>query len=147
MTAALGRLRSMAAYVVLVGALILTGLAWYYVSQNLRAQEQARFDEAVQATQRAIDRRMSAYVDAMFDVRGLFAASESVERDEFSKYVDGTDLRRRYPGIQAVGYSERLESEEKDEFESEIREEGFSDYTLLPDGERYEYFPIKYIEP
>jgi signal transduction histidine kinase len=144
---ALGRLRHVAAYVVLVGALILTGLAWYYVSQNLRAQEQARFDEAVQTTQRAIDRRMSAYVDAMLDVRGLFAASESVEGDEFSKYVDGTDLRLRYPGVQAVGYSERVESEEKDEFESEVREEGFSDYTLLPDGERHEYFPIVYIEP
>lgn len=147
LTSALGRLRHAAAYVVLVGALILTVLAWYYVSQNLRAQEQARFDEAVQTTQRAIDRRMSAYVDAMLDVRGLFAASDSVERDEFSKYVDGTDLRRRYPGVQAVDYSERVESQEKDEFESEVREEGPSDYTLLPDGERYEYFPIVYIEP
>jgi signal transduction histidine kinase len=144
---ALGRLRRAAAYVVLVGALILTGLAWYYVSQNLRAQEQARFDEAVQTTQWAIDRRMSAYVDAMLNVRGLFAASESVERDEFGKYVDGTDLRRRYPGVQAVGYSERVGSEEKDEFESEVREEGFSDYALMPDGERYEYFPIVYVEP
>lgn len=56
----------------------------------------------MQTTQQAIDRRMSAYVDAMLDVRGLFAASESVERDEFSKYVDGTDLLRRYPGVQAV---------------------------------------------
>jgi hypothetical protein len=56
----------------------------------------------VQTSQQAIDRRMSAYVDAMLDVRGLFAASESVERDEFSKYVDGTDLLRRYPGVQAV---------------------------------------------
>jgi len=147
LSAAQGRLRRAAAYVVLVGALILTGLAWYYVSQNLRAQEQARFDEAVQATQRAIDRRMSAYVDAMLDVRGLFAASESVERDEFSKYVDGTDLRLRYPGVQAVGYSERVESEEKDEFEAEVHEEGFSDYALMPDGERHEYFPILYIEP
>ncbi len=83
----------------------------------------------------------------MLDVRGLFAASDSVERDEFSKYVDGTDLRRRYPGEQAVGYLERVDSEEKDEFETEVREEGPSDYTLLPDGERYEYFPIVYIEP
>ena len=57
----------------------------------------------MQTSQQAIDRRMSAYVDAMRDVRGLFAASESVERDEFSKYVDGTDLRRRYPGVQTVG--------------------------------------------
>src|SRR5215210_84368 len=114
LSAALGRLRRAAAYVVLVGSLILTGLAWYYVSQNLRAQEQARFDEAVQTTQRAIDRRMSAYVDAMLDVRGLFAASEAVERDEFSEYVDGTDLRQRYPGVQAVGYSERVGSGEKD---------------------------------
>lgn len=142
-----GRLRRAAAYVVLLGALLLTCVAWYYVSQNLRAQEQARFDETVQAIQRAIDQRMSAYVDAMLDVRGLFAASDSVERDEFNKYVDGTDLRRRYPGVQAVGYSERVGSEEKGEFEGEVREEGFSDYALVPDGERYEYFPIVYIEP
>ena len=141
------RLRRVPAYAVLLGALILTGLAWYYVFQNLRVQEQARFDETVQTTQRAIDQRMSTYVDAMVDVRGLFAASESVERDEFHKYVDGTDLQRRYPGVQAVGYSERVGSEEKSEFESELREEGFSDYALLPDGERYEYFPIVYIEP
>jgi signal transduction histidine kinase len=140
-------MRRAASYVVLLGALLLTCMAWYYVSQNLRAQEQARFDEAVQATQRAVDRRMSAYIDAMLDVRGLFAASESVERDEFSKYVDGTDLRRRYPGVQAVGYSERVGSEEKGEFEAEFREEGFSEYALIPGGERYEYFPIVYIEP
>lgn len=61
--------------------------------------------------------------------------------------MDSTDLRRRYPGVQAVGYSKRVGSEEKSEFESELREEGFSDYALLPDGERYEYFPIVYIEP
>jgi CHASE1-domain containing sensor protein len=86
-------LRRVAAYVVLLVALILTGLAWYYVSQNVRAQEQDRFDETVQTTQQAIDRRMSAYIDAMLDVRGLFATSESVERAEFREYVDGTDLR------------------------------------------------------
>lgn len=142
-----GRLRRAASYVVLLGALLLACVAWYYVSQYLRAQEQARFDETVQATQQAIDRRMSAYIDAMLDVRGLFAASESVERDEFSKYVDGTNLLRRYPGVQAVGYSERVGSAEKGEFEAEFREEGFSNYALIPEGERYEYFPIVYIEP
>jgi signal transduction histidine kinase len=147
LSSAWGRLRRAAAYIVLLGALILTGLAWYYVSQNVEAQEQARFDETVQTTQQAIDRRLNAYIDAMLDVRGLFAASESVERDEFREYVDGTDLRERYPGVQAVGYSERVGSEEKDEFESKVREEGYPDYSLVPDGERYEYFPIVYIEP
>jgi signal transduction histidine kinase len=147
LSSAWGRLRRAAAYIVLLGALILTGLAWYYVSQNVEAQEQARFDETVQTTQQAIDRRLNAYIDAMLDVRGLFAASESVERDEFREYVDGTDLQERYPGVQAVGYSERVGSEEKDEFESKVREEGYPDYSLVPDGERYEYFPIVYIEP
>lgn len=74
--------RAWAAYVVLLGALLLTGLAWYYVSKNVAAQERLRFEEAVASTQLAVDRNMSAYVDAMLDARGLFAASERVRRDE-----------------------------------------------------------------
>jgi CHASE1-domain containing sensor protein len=38
-------------------------------------------------------------------------------------------------------------SEKRDDFESRVREEGFPDYALVPGGERYEYFPIVYIEP
>lgn len=58
-----------------------------------------------------------------------------------------SDLARRYPGIRAIGYARRVSSEERDAHISGVREQGFPDYNLQPSGERYEYFPIVYIEP
>jgi len=90
------------------------------------------FEEAVLATEQAVDRRMHAYIDAMLDGRGLFAASE---------------LERRYPGIQAIAYAERVPLEERGAYARRIRDEGFPSSELRPAGERYEYFPLTYVAP
>jgi hypothetical protein len=45
-----------AAYGVLLISLLLTALAYYYVSQNVEAQTRARFDDTTQAIQEAIER-------------------------------------------------------------------------------------------
>jgi hypothetical protein len=129
-----------AAYTVLLGMLLLTGLAWYGVKQNVETRERARFEETVKTIEEAIDRRMNTYVDAMLDSRGLFVATETVERHEWRNYVAGSDLERRYPGIQAVGYTERVRPEERDDHVARVREEGLASYELRPTGERYEYF-------
>ncbi|TCJ18474.1 hypothetical protein E0L93_05645 [Rubrobacter taiwanensis] len=134
------------AYAVLAGALFLTGVAWYYVSQNARTQEQSRFDEAAQRTLQAVDRRMNTYVDAMFGTRGLFAASRSVERGEFRAYVRSLDLRRRYPGIQALGYARRVPAGGLEAHVESVREEGYEGYEVRPGG-RGESFPLVYVEP
>jgi CHASE1-domain containing sensor protein len=72
--------RTAIAYVVLLVALVLTVLAFYYVGRNVEAREQERFEEITSSAERAVDRRMQTYIDAMLDGRGLFAASESVTR-------------------------------------------------------------------
>ena len=80
-------------------ALLLTGLA----SGAQRGAGRESFEEAVLATEQAVDRRMHTYyVDAMLDGRGLFAASSSVTREVWSGYVAGSELERRYPGIRAI---------------------------------------------
>jgi signal transduction histidine kinase len=139
--------RTVVAYVVLAVALLLTVLAYYYVRQNVEARERARFEEITQAAELAVDRRMNTYIDAMLDGRGLFAASESVTREEWREYVAGSDLKRRYPGIQAIAYAERVPLEEREAYVRRVREEGFPSYALRPAGDRYEYFPLTYVEP
>ena len=111
-----GLARTVVAYVVLVVALLLTGLATYYVWQNVEAQERARIEQITQSTERAVGRRMDTYINAMLDGRGLFAASDSVTREEWSAYVAGSDLERRYPGIQAIAYAERVPLEEREAY-------------------------------
>src|SRR3712207_147075 len=111
------------AYGVLLISLLLTALAYYYVSRNVEAQTRARFDDTTQAIQEAIERRTRAYLDAMFGARGLFYASESVTRGEWDKYVGGIEPNKRCEGLQALSYAERVEPEERDIYARRAREE------------------------
>ena len=108
--------RGGAAYGVLLIALLLTLLAWYYVRQNVETQTRARFDETTQATQEAIERRTKSYLDAMFGARGLFYASEAVTREEWDNYVEGIEPGDRFEGLQALSYAEPMVPEEREAF-------------------------------
>src|ERR671911_2080092 len=138
-----------AAYGVLVISLLLTALAYYYVSQNVEAQTRARFDDTTQVIQEAIERRSRAYLDAMFGARGLFYASESVTRGEWDKYVEGIEPNTRFEGLQALSYAEQVEPEEREIYARRAREENLPALQpdLIPGGERSTYFPITYTGP
>ena len=88
---------------------------------------------------------MHTYIDAMLDGRGLFAASRSVTREEWSSYVAGSELERRYPGIQAIAYAERVPLGERGAYARRVRDESFPSFELRPAGERYEYFSLTYV--
>jgi CHASE1-domain containing sensor protein len=83
--------RGAAAYGVLLIALFLTILAFYYVRQNVDAEARTRFDETTQATRAAIYRRVNANLAAMFGARGLLRVSGSVDRDEWDGYVSSIE--------------------------------------------------------
>jgi len=134
---------------VLLISLFLTALAYYYVSQNVEAQNHLRFDETTQLTQQAIERRTKAYLDAMFGARGLFYASRSVTRQEWDNYVEGIEPDKRYDGLQALSYAERVEPDEREAFSRRAQREGLPSLhpDLVPGGEHKEYFPITYTGP
>jgi len=141
--------RGAVAYGVFLTSLLLTALAWYYVRENVRAQNEVRFNETVQAAQEAIDRRTDAYVDAMFGARGLFVASEEVRREEWAGYVRGIRPAERFEGLQALGYAEYIAPAEREEFVREAEEQGLPGLRpdLDPGGERPRYFPLAFVEP
>jgi signal transduction histidine kinase len=144
--------RAASAYVVLLFALMLTLLAYYYVRQNVENSADNRFHESVQAARDAIENQMNSYVEAMLGARGLFYASSLIDRQEWSGYASGIDLENRYKGMQVLGYAARVEPEQKDAFERQLVEtfpdEGLQDRSpLRPEGERSVYFPMTYVEP
>ena len=141
--------RGAAAYGVLLIALLLTGLAWHYVRQNVEEQTRARFEETTRATQEAIERRTKAYLDAMFGARGLFYASQEVDREEWDSYVEGIEPEERLKGMQGLGFAEHVGPEEREAYVRESREEGLPALRpdLNPGGERTAYFPLKFMAP
>src|SRR5215213_10581414 len=107
------------AYVVL----LLTGLAWYYVRGTVEEQNKVRFDETVQATRAAVDRRTDAYLDALFGARGVFLASNAVERGEWESYVKGIETKARLQGLQALGFARYVKPDERKAFAQKAKEE------------------------
>ncbi len=86
---------------------------------------------------------------ATFGARGLFYASESVTRKEWSNYVEGIEPGNHFEGLQALSYAERVEPEEREAFARRARKEGLPELRsdLDPGGERSAYFPITYTGP
>jgi signal transduction histidine kinase/sensor domain CHASE-containing protein len=145
--------RGAAAYGVLLIALFLTILAFYYVRLNVEAEARTRFDETTQATRAAIYRRVNANLAAMFGARGLLRVSGSVERDEWDGYVrsiePGSRLRssQNLEGLQSLGFAPYLRPGEREAYSREAREEGVRDLWPEPDDERSAYFPLKFVAP
>jgi signal transduction histidine kinase len=138
-----------AAYGVLLISLLLAGLAWYYVRQTVEEQDRVRFDETIQATQAAVDRRTDAYLDALFGARGVFLASKAVEREEWERYVEGIETKSRLEGLQALGYARYVRPDEREAFAGEARRAGLPEMRpdLDPGGERSAYFPLALVAP
>ena len=136
--------RGTAAYGVLLIALLLTVIAWYYVRQTVEVQNRARFADSTQATQEALERRTKAYLDAMFGARGLYYASDSVTRKDWSDYVKGIEPAGRFEGLQALGVAQLVDPEQRESFMRRSQDEGLPELRpdLNPGGERSMYFPL-----
>ncbi len=143
-----GRLRQVpAALIVLAVSLLITCALWLAVDHAVRERDRLRFEGAVDEAQLAITLRMDTYTNALRDAVGLFVASGAITRGEWHDYVRALELRRRYPGIQGIGFTERISAPELAAHERRVRAEGFPGYRVWPETPRSEYFSIVYLEP
>jgi signal transduction histidine kinase len=139
--------RGAAAYAVLIISLLLTALSWYYVRQNVEAQNRARFDETTQATKAAIYRRVKANLGAMFGARGFLLASDAVEQDEWNIYMRKIKGGNRVKGLQALGFAKYVRPGKREAYSREARKEGVRDLWPEPKGERSAFFPLNVVAP
>ncbi len=128
-------------------SLLATGVAWWMVSDGVTERARARFDEAAHQAGSAILNRMRAYEQILIGGRGLFAASESVDRRTWRAFVGSMEIEERFPGIQGVGFASYLRHRDKTRYETAVRREGFADFRIGPEGDRDAYVVTTYLEP
>ena len=133
------------AYLVLILSLIPTVLAYRRLTENAAARDQARFEQAVRSTEEAVVQGMENFVSALRGVRGLFDANQRVGPEQWQKFAHSIDLKWNYHGILDIGFAERVLPEEKRPYSAAMRAHGDPSYTLVPEGERDEYFPVRYL--
>ncbi len=134
-------------YFVLVVTVLLTALASYTVDQTSKSKEKLRFENAIERTVGSIEKRIETYVDLLRAARGLFAANQTVSREQFHQFVYNLELPERYPGIQGIGFSVQVNPEETERILTEIKALNPKRVSIIPTYPRPEYHAILYLEP
>ena len=133
--------------VVLLASSGLLLLWWSEIVSAQRRAEQEHFETDARRVAIKVAERLEAYDEILRGTAGLFAASQSVSREEFRFYVESLQLDRTYPEIQGIGFALRIPPAELAAHVRSVREEGFPDYAVVPEGTRDEYTSVLYLEP
>ncbi len=141
------------AWLVLLAGMALTVSAWYAASSWEREKAQRDFDAHVKDTFDAVQQRVDYYTYVLHGARGLFAASDTVTRDEWRRYNSEAGLGAHHPGVHSFAFIRYVPLREKARFEQRVRGDasvngrGYPDFAIVPPGQRDEYFSIEYVEP
>jgi len=135
------------AWIVLLASLLTTFFVWYLARGVTMERAHDHFDFRVQEIESALRERLRAYEFLLRGGAGLIAASGEVTRAEWRTYATKLQVDQYYQGIQGLGFSKRILPSEKKAHIRQIRNEGFPNYDIHPDGERPEYTSIIFLEP
>tara|TARA_Y100000592_G_scaffold96473_1_gene165045 strand:- start:1996 stop:2367 length:372 start_codon:yes stop_codon:yes gene_type:complete len=99
--------------VLIVGAL-LTTLSWQGAIRAVNLEDQDRFEEETGEGLELIQERMETYGQVIRGLKGLFVASNRVDREEFRNYANELALNENYPGILGIAFAQDLDPESLD---------------------------------
>jgi signal transduction histidine kinase/CHASE1-domain containing sensor protein/ActR/RegA family two-component response regulator len=134
-------------YVILLGTLLLTGLFSYYAAIASRTKDSLRFQNEVERAESDIQNRLNTYIALLHGTSGLFATKQQITKRDFQSYVERLKLRETYSGIQGIGFSTRIISQDVQSLVASMDNQGVPNFTLRPNTPRSEYHSIIYLEP
>lgn len=132
---------------VLALGLMVTTVTTTYFSRTAEMQDQLLFENEVARAKAEIESRLATYTALLRASRALFNANPEVSDTEFQAFVQSLDLRQRYPGLQSVGYVQRVADENLLAFTENMRANGQLGFNVFPTGPRPEYYPITRLAP
>jgi signal transduction histidine kinase len=133
-------------FVVLSISLLLTSLVAYVLEATTKAREQSRFLSVVQSAEDRIRTRLETYIALLRGTSALYAVNETVSPEGFRAYVERLRVNESYPGIQGIGFSQRVPASQRAEFRAVMRQDQ-PDFRIWPDSARAEYHAIVFLEP
>ncbi|WP_295405515.1 CHASE domain-containing protein, partial [uncultured Thiocystis sp.] len=122
-------------------------IAALQVRQGIEQAEVRQFAFNCDQVALKIQERLGAYALILRGGAALFAASTTVERNEWRAYVETLRASGSVSGVQGIGFAEVIPPEELASHLARIRGEGFPDYRVRPPGARTLYTSIIYLEP
>jgi diguanylate cyclase (GGDEF)-like protein len=140
-------LRSAIPWLVLAFALALSTAGWFALERSRLAEARAQFERRTETAVGAVRARLLSYEQVLRSGAARMASSPSISRNEWSDFIAHLQLEERFPGIQALGYAQVVSDWERPAHVKRMRESGFPEYDIHPEGERAEYAVVVYNEP
>ncbi|WP_323753929.1 EAL domain-containing protein [Marinobacter sp.] len=135
------------ALLVFIVSVCVTLLLWQVSIRLVEDRAEAKFRAQSLQLKTAIEERLLNYEQVLAGSAGLFAVKGDVSRDEWREYVAKVDINRYYPGIEGIGYVQRIGVRQMADHIAFVRAEGVYKYLVKPLGAGPYYYPMVYLEP
>jgi PAS domain S-box-containing protein len=135
------------AIVILIAGLALTLISTLLLKQDEEVQAKKEFSLISKEIRTRVERRLNSHALLLRNGASFFEASDSVTRAEWKLFIENSRLDKYLPGIEGVGFSYIIPPSQLQKHIQKIRQEGFPDYTVKPEGKRDIYTSILYLEP
>lgn len=134
-------------YLVLFISLVLSLGVTFLFYRTTANKDTIRFTNSTNQIQSALENKINSYVSLLKSGRAFIESTDTFSRKKFKTYVDSLELEKNYPGLVGIGYNKVLFPDERENLISQMKDEGFADFKIFPEGERNFYNVIIYIEP
>ena len=136
------------AVVFLIGMVISIAVSTW-VHRDITQEAQQEFTRVSERTAAEVATRFRRPIYGLNGAKGLYAASQTIERDEFRAYVASRDLAAEFPGVRGLGFIKRVRKEDLETFLWFERMDGAPDFSVrqLDDKGQADLLVIKFIEP
>ncbi|MDX8337928.1 CHASE domain-containing protein [Draconibacterium sp. IB214405] len=135
------------AFLVLIIGVLITGALTYATHLNLSREENKDFGMVCQEIKTKIMSRLYAHAQLLRSGAAYVIGSDEVTRVGWHDFIEKSKIDKNLPGIQGVGYSVVVPENKLSELTQIIRNEGFPEFHIYPEGKRDTYTAIIYLEP
>lgn len=132
---------------VLIVGLLFTFFAYSYSVHIVRDRDQERLTTVSEEVVTALGAAVNIVTYGLGGANGIFAASDSVQSDEWHAYVSSRDLELEFPGVFGFGFVEYVKKESLASFFEQLRKDGQANFQINTSGNFDDLFVIKYMEP
>src|SRR5690242_13793278 len=100
-----------------------TLIAWLATGWEAAREAEVEFGTRASRSAALVEQQVDRYLDVLYGVAALAYHDAFVSRGEFSRYASALDMPRRFPGIRAIEYIERVPLAKRDAFVARGRED------------------------